>query len=100
MPLFDAPWLAAVLNLLVLCLALGITLSLGRSAKIELFAATVTLSVILFPMALEYHYTLLLIPLAVMSARVFAAISPGCRMALDCGDFVVHSFYLESCAVE
>lgn len=74
MPLFNAPWLATVLDVIAVVGALGLTLWFGRKARIELaFAAAVTLSVILFPQALEYHYTLLLIPLAVMSAQVYAA---------------------------
>lgn len=76
MPLFDLPPLVPLLSLLAAFSGMGATLWFGRRARIELgFAATVTLSVILFPMALEYHYTLLLIPLAVMSAEVFDASS-------------------------
>lgn len=72
-PLFNIPWLAPVLTILVAGGALGVTLWFARSADLEIaLAAAVTLSVILFPMATEYHYTLLLIPLATMGARVMA----------------------------
>lgn len=64
-PLLDAPALAPIFNLVFTALALVSTLWFARRADIAVaFAAAVTLSVILFPMALEYHYTLLLIPLA------------------------------------
>lgn len=76
-PLFNAPWLASVITFLVLGTAMGLTLWFGRRAPFDLaFASAVTSSVILFPMAIEYHYTLLLIPLAVMGARLFVARSP------------------------
>lgn len=66
-PLFDVPWLAGIMNLAIMSAALGLTLWNGRRAPLRLaFASAVTLSVILFPQAIEYHYTLLLIPLAVV----------------------------------
>lgn len=72
-PLLDVPWLAPILNLAVTGAALGLTLWFGRRAAFEAaFAAAVTLSVIVFPQALEYHYTLLLIPLAVMFTKLSA----------------------------
>lgn len=67
-PLFDAAWLASPINLLVCILALGLMLWFERRARFEIaYACAVTSSVILFPMAIEYHYTLLLIPIAVMA---------------------------------
>lgn len=70
-PLWDAPWLAPILSLATSSLALGLTLWYGRRAAFATaLAAAVTLSVILFPQALEYHYTLLLVPLAVMLAKL------------------------------
>lgn len=72
-PLFDAPILASILSPLVTAVALVLMLWFSRRASLELaFGTAVTGSVILFPMATEYHYTLLLIPLAVMGARVIA----------------------------
>lgn len=71
-PWFNAPWLATALNFGIWGIALGLMLWFGRRAVWQLaFASAVTSSVILFPMAIEYHYTLLLIPLAVMGAQVF-----------------------------
>lgn len=71
-PLWSAPPLATLLNLLVSFAVLGVTFWLARDAALEnAFAAFVTLSVILFPLAIEYHYTLMLLPLVIMSARVF-----------------------------
>lgn len=72
-PLFDAPSLALPLNVAILILALGAMLWYARRAAFEIaFAAGVTASVILFPMAIEYHYTLLLIPIAVMARELLA----------------------------
>lgn len=77
-PLFDAPALAPLINLAVTGAALGLTLWFGHRGAFETaFAAAVTLSVILFPQALEYHYTLLLLPLAVMFAKLSATRTRG-----------------------
>ncbi len=71
-PLFDAPLLAPLVNFGLVALALGAMLWYARRAALEFaFAAAVTCGVILFPMAAEYHYTLLFIPLAVMSAHIW-----------------------------
>ncbi len=73
-PLFNAPSLVIPLTLITALFAIGIMVYVCRAAPIELaFAAAVTLSVIFFPLAIEYHYPLLLLPLAVMGARVLAA---------------------------
>jgi hypothetical protein len=70
-PLFDAPGLASVFGLIISGLALGLMLWFARRAAFEIaFATAVTSGVILFPMATEYHYTLLLIPLAVTGWHV------------------------------
>lgn len=70
-PLFDAPAFAPVFNFVLLGAALGALGWFARNAKFEIaFAAAVTAGVIFFPMATEYHYTLLLLPLAVMGARL------------------------------
>lgn len=73
-PLFDAPALAPIFNLAFTALAMGLTLWFARRADFSIaFAAAVTLGVILFPMALEYHYTLLLLPLACVFAKLCVA---------------------------
>lgn len=70
-PLFNAPQLASVFTLAVSLGALGATTWAARRAELETgLSSAVALSVILFPYATEYHYTLLLLPLAVMSIRV------------------------------
>lgn len=70
-PLFHAPTLAPILNVLILVLAFAVMLWFARSASFPFaFGAAVTSGVILFPMATEYHYTLLLIPLAVMFRQI------------------------------
>lgn len=70
-PMFEAPWLAPILTLGVSIVALGITLWFGRRSSLDQsFAAVVTLSLCLFPLASEYHYTLLLLPLAVMAKYI------------------------------
>lgn len=70
-PIFNAPWLAPILTLVAIAIVLGITLWLARRAAFDLsFAACAVLSVILIPFASEYHYTLLLLPLAVMSKHL------------------------------
>lgn len=65
------PWLAVVFTAGVAVAALGLTLRRSRRSDFALaFAAAATLSVVLQPLAEEYHYTLLVLPLAVMAARV------------------------------
>ncbi|HZQ07559.1 MAG TPA: glycosyltransferase family 87 protein [Anaerolineae bacterium] len=71
-PILQAPFVATILTLLVIIFAVGLTCWFGREADWHvLFAAGTTLSVILFPLAEEYHYTLLLLPLAVVSWHVY-----------------------------
>lgn len=73
-PIFNAPLLAPVFSLIAVTTVLGITLWHARRAALDLsFAAFVVLSVILIPFASEYHYTLLLLPLAVMSKHLALA---------------------------
>lgn len=73
-PLLNAPWLAGLGNLVLVSSALGLTLWYARRAPFQVaFASAVTLSVILFPQAIEYHYTLLLIPLAVAFFKLAGA---------------------------
>lgn len=73
-PLFDAPPLARALTWIVALAGLAATLWFARRCALDLaFGLAVTASVILFPMATEYHYTLLLLPLGVMGARLLQA---------------------------
>lgn len=70
-PVWHQPWLAFALSIGIGVAALALTLEYGRRADDELaFAAAATLSVVLLPLAEEYHYTLLLLPLAVMASRM------------------------------
>jgi hypothetical protein len=70
-PIARLPWLANGLSLSIMLGSLAITLWAGRHADWDLaFASALTLGVIIFPMAEEYHYTLLLLPLAVMLMQV------------------------------
>lgn len=66
-PLLDWPWLGPMLTLLVTVSAGLLTLWRGQTAPLPLlFAALSTLSVIIFPAAEEYQYTLLLIPIFIL----------------------------------
>lgn len=70
-PVWHQPWLAIVLSVGVSGTALALTLWRGRRAEADLaFAAAATLGVVSLPLAEEYHYTLLLLPLAVMAFRL------------------------------
>ena len=70
-PLWHQPWLAVVLSVGVSGVALAVTLWRSRRSDFDLaFAAAATLGVVLFPLAEEYHYTLLLLPLAVIASRI------------------------------
>ena len=69
-PLVDAPLLAWLLAAVVGLGALTVTWLLARSTTLALaFAASATLSVLLFPSAEDYHYVLMLIPLFVLCSR-------------------------------
>ena len=67
-PLTRLSLLAAVFTLLASVGLLGLTLRFTRTREhIDLqFAALLTLSVLLSPVSLDYHYTLLLLPLAIV----------------------------------
>ncbi|CAG0945076.1 hypothetical protein ANRL1_02115 [Anaerolineae bacterium] len=70
-PIWSQPWLAFGLTWLVFAGTVIATLRRARRAVFDLaFAAGLTLSVILLPLAEEYHYVLLVLPIAVMLARV------------------------------
>ncbi|MBI5566994.1 MAG: DUF2029 domain-containing protein [Chloroflexi bacterium] len=70
-PIGSQPWLANVLTWSVFVGATIATMRRARRAVFDLaFAAGLTLSVILLPLAEEYHYVLLILPIAVMLARV------------------------------
>ncbi len=70
-PLTRSPLLATSLTLLVIVGLLGLTLLFTRTLeRIDLpFAALLTLSVLLSPVSLDYHYTLLLLPLGILMAE-------------------------------
>lgn len=73
-PLSIQPQLALFLTMIASAGALGLTLWVSRTASLDVaFAAMMTLSVILFPQAEEYHYTLLVLPFIVMGARLINA---------------------------
>lgn len=66
-PLVHWPWLAQTLTLLVTAGASLVTVWLGQTATLPLlFAALSTLSVVVFPAAEEYQYTLLLMPIFIL----------------------------------
>ncbi|HZY44404.1 MAG TPA: glycosyltransferase family 87 protein [Anaerolineae bacterium] len=70
-PIWSQPWLAPLLTWSIFFGAVIITMRRARHSVLDVaFAAGTTLSVILLPLAEEYHYVLLLLPLAVMMARV------------------------------
>lgn len=70
-PLANLPALADVLTLLVVGVSLGLTLWRSRSADLTLaFASATVLSVILYPVAEQYHYTLLLLPLSILAVDI------------------------------
>ncbi len=70
-PLTRSSLLATALTLLAFVGLLGLTLLFTRTlGRIDLpFAALLTLSVLLSPVSLDYHYTLLLLPLAILLAE-------------------------------
>ncbi len=76
-------WVARLCLGLVSVVALGATLWQGRTAALDLaFGAALTLGVVLLPFAEEYHYALLLLPLAVAITHLARRASPRPRWAL------------------
>lgn len=72
-PLANWPFLADALTLLIVALTLIFTLWRSRLSDLLLaFASVTVLSVILYPVAEQYHYTLLLLPLAVLAVDIAA----------------------------
>lgn len=71
-PLLDAPRAAPVATLIVSLVLLVSTIAfVKRSNDVDLsFAALLTLSVLLSPLSLDYHFTLLLLPVAIVLARL------------------------------
>jgi hypothetical protein len=70
-PLVHLPWLGTLLSALITITVLVLTVWTSRTAPLDLaFGSGLVLSVILFPIAEEYHYTLVLFPLSVMGARL------------------------------
>jgi Glycosyltransferase family 87 len=67
-PLLDAPRLATLLTLITTLAAVAAVVTSRRSTSLR-FAAAVALSELLSPVAEQYHYTLLLLPLAVLWQR-------------------------------
>jgi hypothetical protein len=81
-PLLPWPWLGRAAAWTVIAAALLITLVRAQGADLDLaFAAGLTAGVVLLPLAEEYHYTLLLLPLAVAAGRLAADGGP--RSAAD-----------------
>jgi hypothetical protein len=70
-PLFATPALAVWLTWLTLFLLLGVGIYRARTMKQDdlTFAGFVSLSIILSPVSLDYHYLLLLIPIAILLAQ-------------------------------
>lgn len=71
MPLIHQPLLAPLMTWFVTLASLGVTSWQSRRAPLDLaFAAAMVLGVVLFPIAEEYHYSLMLLPLAIAGARL------------------------------
>ena len=69
-PIVHAPELALALSLGISLAALAITFMRAYRSDFEVaFAAAVTLGVVLLPLAEDYHYALLLLPIAVAASR-------------------------------
>ncbi len=83
-PLWAQPaWVARACTLAVSAAALALLLWKARKADLDLaFAAALTLGVVLLPFAEEYHYVLLLLPLAVALGRLARGGRPVPPMAL------------------
>ena len=70
-PLWNQAWLGGALSLGVIGAALIATVWRSRRSDWDLaLSLAIALSVIVFPLAEEYHYTLFLLPLAVMVSRI------------------------------
>jgi hypothetical protein len=72
-PLLDAPWLAAMLTWIVLLGVIGVSLYIARKGgpRADLaFATFVTAGVVLTPVSQDHHYTLMLLPIAILAARL------------------------------
>jgi hypothetical protein len=69
-PLFDAPWLATLSWLVGLGVLLGVTLARAPNlSMIHTLGAGITLSMILAPLAEQYHFLILLVPCIVLAAE-------------------------------
>lgn len=70
-PVWHQPWLAHLLTPFASVTTIGATLWRARRVDIDLVLASgLALSVVLLPLAEEHHYTLLLIPIGVVAARI------------------------------
>ncbi len=67
-PLWDAPWLATLLSIGVSVGLLGISVARTKLPRPLLLGAGVILSAILSPLAEQYHYLILLVPLVAVAA--------------------------------
>ena len=80
-PVAELPWLATILGVAAVAIALGATVWLGRRGRTDAtVAAAVAAGVLVLGLAQEYHFAMLLVPAAVALARWFD--EPG-RPALD-----------------
>lgn len=79
-PPFHAPLASAVLSALAAAAALAFTMWRARDPRADpslVFAAGLTLSVVLSPFALDYHFSLLLLPIIVFLDAVMRSRAPG-----------------------
>jgi hypothetical protein len=90
-PLFAMPALGVWLPWLTLALALAIGIYRTRTMKRAdlTFASFVILSIILSPVSLDYHYTFLLLPIAILLARGRQQPSPLAQVALAVAVFLI-----------
>lgn len=83
-PVVDRPGLAAFLAVAGAAGLLGVTLWPAQKAlPVDFFAALVPLSIILLPAAEAYHFSLLLIPLFVLTGSLGKGTRPGRKDVLD-----------------
>ena len=72
-PVADLPVLATILGVAATVAALGATIWLGRSGRVDVaIGAAVAAGVLVLGLAQEYHFAMLLVPAAVALARWFA----------------------------
>ncbi|NUM47530.1 MAG: DUF2029 domain-containing protein [Anaerolineales bacterium] len=70
-PIFEAPFLATILPLVINVIILGITVSVLRGKPMPFWiAALMPLNTLILPNALEHHYVLFLIPIFILLANL------------------------------